>query len=114
MLPTRSGDFDLGPLRFYYFDPEKAAYDSLVVPELKVKVTGDDIENQRIGKSGTDDFYVSAFGASSAAVTNGNRVSMIVFVSGMVLVIGMVTTGLMRRRKVSKVPKQENEDFWSK
>lgn len=114
MLPTRSGDFDLGPLRFYYFDPEKAAYDSLVVPELKVKVTGDDIENQRIGKSGTDDFYVSAFGASSAAVTNGNRVSMIVFVSGMVLVIGMVTTGLMRRRKVSKAPKQENEDFWSK
>ncbi|MEY3444247.1 MAG: hypothetical protein RLZZ519_2528 [Bacteroidota bacterium] len=105
MLPTRSGEFDLGPLRFYYFDPEKAAYDSLVVPELKVKVTGEDIENQRIGKSGADDFYESAFAASGG----------VVFVAGMLLVAGLVTTGVIRRRRTAKhKPTHENEDFWSK
>jgi hypothetical protein len=61
MLPTRKGNFELGPLKFYYFDPEKGAYDSLVAPAMSVTVTGDDIENQRIGKSGTDSFYSSAF-----------------------------------------------------
>jgi hypothetical protein len=117
MLPTRSGDFDLGPLRFYYFDPEKAAYDSLVVPELKVKVSGEDIENQRIGKSDADQFYETAFAASADGLQSSGGTGPIVFIGGMLLVAGLVTTGLVRRRKAFPKrgqPTRENEDFWSK
>jgi hypothetical protein len=117
MLPTRSGEFDLGPLRFFYFDPEKGAYDSLVVPEIKVKVTGDDIENQRIGKSGTDEFYSTALSASASKLHGSGGSSKWILLGGLALVTGLVTTGVMRKRKVrkqAKAPTRENEDFWSK
>jgi hypothetical protein len=115
MLPTRSGNYDFGPLRYYYFDPEKGKYDSLVVPEIKVKVTGDDIENQRIGKSGTDSFYETALKGSSDRVQRSNRASAWILLGGLVAAGGLVTTGMVRRRKQRKAPAvKENDDFWGR
>jgi hypothetical protein len=115
MLPMRSGDFDLGPLRFFYFDPDKGAYDSLVVPEIKVKVEGDDIENQRIGKSGTDEFYATALSKTSDALHATDKTSTWVLLGGLLLTGGVVVGGVLRRRKSKPKHgphKTHPEDFW--
>lgn len=114
MLPTRSGDFDLGPLRFYFYDPEAGHYDSLIVPELKVKVVGDDIENQRIGKSGSDAFYEDALKSS------GNKLSASMDLNGIALGIGftivatVVVIAMVRANRARKAPAvRHHDDFWN-
>jgi BatD DUF11 like domain len=115
MLPSRAGDYDLGPIRFFFFDPEKHAYDSLVVPEMKVHVTGDDIENQRIGKSGTDQFYDAAFKSAANGLSGSHAGSGWVLFVGLGVVAGVVGVGVLRKRKqatVKTVPVAD--DFWSR
>ncbi|MFM2376204.1 MAG: hypothetical protein RLZZ165_1301 [Bacteroidota bacterium] len=115
MLPTRAGSYDLGPLKFFYFDPESGHYDSLVVPEIKVKVTGDDIENQRIGKSGIDTYYVNAFSASESAPSSNESASAWVLFGGLTLVAGLVAMVVIRRRKEKQNPLANDsprENFW--
>ncbi len=118
MLPTRAGDFDLGPIRFYFFDPEKNGYDSLIVPTLRVKVTGEDIENQRIGKSSADFFYQSAFGGANTDLSSSNHSNAWLLFLGMGIVGAVVVVGVRRNGKQSrqqaKSTTDASEDFWGK
>jgi hypothetical protein len=116
MLPARAGDYDLGPIKFFFFDPSKRAYDSLIVPEIKVKVTGEDIENQRISESTTDDFYTTALGSSAQKLASSHRGSGWILFGGLALVAGVVAARTMRRRKqIAKGGHVEAPtDFWSK
>lgn len=116
MLPTRSGEYDLGPLRFFYFDPQQGRYDSLVVPEIKVRVTGDDIENQRIGKSGTDGFYVTAFAGSANRLHSSHELGGWVLLGGFGMVAGVVAIAVVRhrRQRQSAQAQEKTDDFWSK
>ncbi len=118
MLPARAGDYDFGPISFYFFDPEKNAYDSLVVPELKVKVTGDDIENQRIGKSGTDQFYESALKSAHQDLNSSHVNSGWMLFAGLGIAGFVAAIGLRRNRKHrsrSLQPTDDSpDDYWSK
>lgn len=114
MLPTRRGEYDLGPLRFYFFDAEAGRYDSLVVPELRVRVTGDDIENQRIGKSGTDDFYKDALKLSNNNLSASTDYNGLALGLGMLGVFAVLGVAIVRNRRQRRKPvARENEDFWN-
>ncbi|MBS0632917.1 MAG: BatD family protein [Verrucomicrobia bacterium] len=39
LVPTRPGTYDLGPLRFTYFDPKAGAYKTLTTPRTTVTIT---------------------------------------------------------------------------
>ena len=115
LLPTRSGKYNLGPYSFYYFNPEKEQYDSIVIPNLNVRVTGEDIENQRIKKSGVDQFYSEAMASSSDDLKqNSISVGWIVLL-GSLLMIGTISTSIVRKRIAAKKAQEAEtqEDLWS-
>ena len=65
LVPRKSGELDLGPIQFYYFNPDEQTYDSIVINSLPLKVTGDDLDNLVIKSSSLDGFYVNAFETAS-------------------------------------------------
>ena len=115
MLPTRSGKYDLGPFVFYFFDPEKAEYDSLTVDNLNVRVTGDDIENQRISKSGIDQFYSTALASSRESLGRGSGGAGWVLILGLLMATSLITVGVIRKKKIEKAKEHHpaNDDFWA-
>ena len=56
-VPSEPGGFNLGPIKFYYFNAQAQQYDSLLVDYIPVKVDGENLTNLKL-KSGTlDEFY---------------------------------------------------------
>lgn len=92
LVPTRPGSYDLGPIKLYYFDPVRRAYDSLSVDELPIKVTGEDLANKLLKNSGMDSFYEQNIKKAKEGLDrDGGGMGMKVFwLVGMGVLVGTV------------------------
>lgn len=118
LVPTRSGEYDLGAVQFYYFDPKKEVYDSLVVKGIKVSVTGEDLDNLVLKSSSLDNFYQSQLNAGHDSFHSNNKPGPFLLVLIAIGVLGGVgAIGFTRNRKRQKSePDQKDEsgkDWWS-
>ena len=96
---TRHGEYDLGPIKFYYFDPRKKAYDSLSILEVPVRVTGEDLENIKLKQSGEDAFYSDAILSASNGLERDAPSTTLLFLAPIILVLGGVAYHIFKRRK---------------
>lgn len=58
------GDYNIGPISFYYFNPNKYRFDSLKINSIPVKIVGKDIP-QLVEVNALDNFYRDALESSS-------------------------------------------------
>lgn len=113
IVPTKGGDYDLGPLKFYYFNPKDERYDSLVVASLPVRVTGEDLENLVLQKTGLDSFYETALSDADAGLRKKGNMGGIAFLGALLLLAGAVTYRVVRQRKLPVDVGEESGDFWT-
>ena len=64
LIAAHAGQYDLGPIAFYFFNPEKAAYDSSRIESIPINVTGDGIP-QLLEVNALDKFYRKALRSAS-------------------------------------------------
>lgn len=57
LIPSQPGFYNLGPIRFYYFNTEKEDYDTLEVKDYIVSVTGDAMSLNMLSYSSLGNFY---------------------------------------------------------
>lgn len=110
LVPTRNGKFDLGPVRFYYFDPKKDAYDSLVVKNIPVRITGEDLENIKLKQSKKDDFYETVFSDADDGLQRDQRMPWYAFAGPMLLVVGAAVFAIMRRSQKTETREEIEDD----
>ena len=65
LIPSQPGFYNLGPIRFFYFNPEKANYDTLEVKDYIVSVTGDPMNPKLLSYSSLGNFYPPILESSS-------------------------------------------------
>lgn len=99
LVPTRHGEYDLGPINFYYFDPRKKAYDSLSIATIPVKVTGEDLENLKLKQSGEDAFYSEALLSAGNGLRRDAPQTWYLFLAPILLVLGGTAYHIYKRRK---------------
>lgn len=58
------GDYNIGPINFYFFNPQKYRFDSLSIQNLPVKIVGKDIP-QLVQVNALDNFYRDALEGAS-------------------------------------------------
>lgn len=117
LVPRRGGEYDLGPLAFYYFNAAKNAYDSLVVSNIPVKVTGEDLDNLMLKQSGLDGFYETALAeADDKLKRNTGSFGTLVFLGVILLMAGAVTFNVVRNKARANENDQQDEvnDPWGK
>ncbi|MCB9233112.1 MAG: protein BatD [Bacteroidia bacterium] len=98
-VPTEPGDYNLGPLKFYYFDPNKNDYDSLEVPNLPLRVSGEALNEMMLKNSSLDRFYSSAMENASDHVPGGFPFKKGLFLGCIALLIGAVGFRVVKDRK---------------
>lgn len=111
LVPTRHGDYNLGPIKFYYFDPRKKAYDSLSIPDVPVKVTGEDLENLKLKQSGEDAFYSNAVLSASNGLDRDAPNTLLLFLAPILLVLGGVAYHIFKRRQPEKAAPETKKDL---
>ncbi len=99
LVPTRSGDYDLGPVKFYYLNPQTEAYDSLVIESIPVTVYGEDLENLVLKQSGNDEFYKDTMQQARNDLIRDQRGSWLVLLGGFLLVAGVITFRFIKKQK---------------
>lgn len=99
-VPSEPGGFNLGPIRFYYFNPVEKKYDSLLVDYIPVKIEGENLANMKL-KSGTlDEFYKDNLEHASANFSSGNfSGGKWIFLGFMGLIGGMFFIGIRMKSK---------------
>lgn len=102
LVPTRNGSYDLGPIKFYYFDPKEEKYDSLVVETIPVKINGEDLENLVLKQSGNDEFYQTAIVKSANQLNRDQKGPWMAFLGGFILIAGVITFKVIRNKKDAK------------
>ncbi len=105
-IPTRNGRYDLGPVKFYYFNPEREVYDSLVVNSIPIKVTGEDLENIKLKQSKKDDFYQTAFSEAGTNLEQDRTPAWWMVVAPVLLLIGVTVFVTVRNRKQETSPEE--------
>ena len=60
LIAAHAGQYDLGPVSLYFFNPEKEAYDSVSIQSIPISVIGDGIP-QLLEVNALDKFYRKAF-----------------------------------------------------
>lgn len=60
LIPAYPGDYELGPINWYYFNLPAGGYDSLILPVIPLKVRGREIP-QILEVKALDNFYRQAF-----------------------------------------------------
>jgi len=99
LVPTRPGQYDLGPIKFYHFNPGTKSYDSLVVPNLPVKVSGEDLTDKLLKDKELDRFYEQGFSQSSTRLIGDSWPVWPFWTLGVsTLVFAGVWGGIRRRR----------------
>lgn len=68
--PTQAGDFEFGPIAFYFFNTAKHSFDSIVVPRQKIYVRGEE-NKEHTPVSECERFYESQTKSSSKATPLG-------------------------------------------
>ncbi|HHG84680.1 MAG TPA: hypothetical protein ENJ82_08015, partial [Bacteroidetes bacterium] len=111
LVPTRSGKYDLGPLKFFYLNPKSGTYDSLVVANIPVQVTGDDLDNLVLKKSGLDRFYETALSNSGEKLRGHGQSGVWAFLGILLLLGGAVVFRLVRKPE-KDVPQEDSEADW--
>ncbi len=101
LVPTRHGDYDLGPVKFYYLNPETETYDSLVIDKIPVKVNGEDLENLVLKQSGNDEFYKDAISQAQNNLIKDQKGSWIAFLGGFLILAGVITFRIVKSKKES-------------
>jgi hypothetical protein len=64
-VPLKGGKQVVGPVKFFYFRPEKMWYDSLVIDSFDVAIMGADISAEDLARSDEDIFYKHAIAQAS-------------------------------------------------
>lgn len=90
LLPKRNGNYDLGPIKLYYFNPTKEVYDSLSVESIPVKVNGEDLENLVLKQSGNDEFYQAKVAEAGNTLKKDRAGNWMIFVGGFLMVAGVM------------------------
>ena len=99
LVPTRNGQYDLGPVKFYYLDPATEKYDSLVVESITVKVNGEDLENLVLKQSGNDEFYKAAISEAENDLNRDQKGSWMAFLGGFLLIAGVFTFRIIKNKQ---------------
>ena len=94
LMAAYPGNYYLGPVVFYYFDPEQAKFDSLKIEKIPIKVEGEAIP-QLLEVNILDNFYRNAFKNSSTVPPRSFPFAIYVFilfafVAGLLLVMAML------------------------
>jgi preprotein translocase subunit SecG len=63
-VAMKKGQYEIGPVSFYYFDPVKNVYDSLAAGSLKVTAEGEEIASLASGNTGANFYRDEIKGAS--------------------------------------------------
>jgi len=89
------GDYALGPVRFYYFDPGLQAYDSLRIDRITIRVRGKDIP-QLVDVNALDNFYRDAFSRASDERKLPFKYASIIIWSSTGMIILLLLYGFLR------------------
>lgn len=100
-VPLKSGTHELGPVKFYYFKPEKMWYDSLVIDAVNLEVTGPDISAEMLDRKNRDVFYEHALARASTHPHRTFPLGRLAFSGtvGAVLIAGFFGWWRRRRKK---------------
>lgn len=116
MVPTKHGNYDLGPVKMYFFNPTKKSYDSLVVDGIRVRVEGDDLDNIVLKSSGIDMFYSNGIDNSSDQMASNKFSGKWGVVLLLLTVVGSAVYGGMKfaRSRVKSDAEKDQDDaqFW--
>lgn len=104
LTPGSPGEYEIGPVKMYYFHAQKQVYDSLVVPVMHLHAEGEDLVNARLKAKSEDAFYKTAFAAADSGIRKdgGNWPKMIVWCGIVILAAAAgyrVYLGTQRRKK---------------
>ncbi len=106
-VPTRAGEFNLGPLKFYYFKPAEQQYDSLQLEYLPILVEGENLENMIVKTGILDGFYKDRMELASDKVSWRVHPGKFGFL-GLLSLVGLSALSVgIRKRKSQKKGKSE-------
>lgn len=108
LVPTRNGSYDIGPIRFYYFDPVRKAYDSLTVNNIPIRVNGEDLKNLKLKQNGEDQFYKSVVDEAKIGLRRDSEHRGWYLLGPFLLLGGALTYHFMRKRKQGSRDTQES------
>lgn len=106
VVPTKPGKYNLGPVKFYFFDPAKRSYDSLQVADLPLQASGEDLANKLLKNSGIDGFYERNMTMATSGLDNDRHASKWFWLLGVVALLGTVAYSVVRRNRSGKSPEK--------
>ena len=94
LMAAYPGNYSLGPVVFYYFNPETSSFDSLKIDQIPIAVTGEEIP-QLLEVNILDNFYRNALRNSSdippKPISFSNYIILILaFAAGMLLILALL------------------------
>lgn len=111
LTPTQPGNYNLGPLKFYYFNSEKMVYDSLTLEDIPVRISGDAILLDNNQGGGLANFYQKSIETSSKEVNHsGSKGPAWLLIMISLMVGGVVFYNLFIKKGSPVVEKEEEYD----
>ena len=101
VIAAYAGEYDLGPVTFYYFDPEKKAYDSTSIESIPIHVTGEPIP-QLLEVNALDKFYRKALKKADDKPPFGSSYLTWMVVGITVFSLVVILWGMMRKEDKRK------------
>lgn len=117
LVPTKHGNFDLGPINFYYFNPSEEVYDSLTIPGISVRIEGEDLENIVSKSSGLDMFYKNGIEDAVTEIKSKPFKGRLAIIGLLLLVLGSAAYGTVKYARSARPREEEEEsgdEFWGK
>lgn len=105
VVPTKPGAHNLGPVKFYFFDPRQRAFDSLTVADIPIQVTGEDLTNKLLKNSGMDGFYERSIAAAGRGLDSDGDTPKWLWAMGFLALLGTSIWAILQRNKKQSVPK---------
>jgi hypothetical protein len=107
LVPTKPGSYNLGPVKFYFFDQNKRAFDSLVVADIPLQASGEDLANKLLKNSGMDGFYERNIAAADTDLDSDSNTPKWLWFVGFFALIGAVAVKLVRERRAAPLGKKD-------
>jgi hypothetical protein len=107
LVPTKPGAHNLGPIKFYFFDPKARNYDSIFVADVPVAVTGAELADKLMQNNGMDNFYDESISKASTSLQSNGKNVWLFWALGMLVLVGSLAIKLSlmivsRRKKNEK------------
>jgi BatD DUF11 like domain len=99
VVPTKPGSHNMGPVKFYFFDPSRHAFDSLTVADLPIQVTGEDLTNKLLKNSGMDGFYEQSIAAAGKGLDSDADTPKWLWFLGVLPLLGSIGWAVFRRNR---------------